>query len=844
MGNSASLSSLPYTIGEELEDASRPGSYGWVIHSGKRKSDGMPVCVFKGNKPKMIQTPVSRFFQAGGSSITIGKDRVDPNCLLIPAFRHFSKSKTLVHPSLLKVYATLDTDAPADTSAPPSGGVPSSVYANSGTAGDLIIVTERVIPLRKWITEHASDDKKGDKIAWGLVGIIQALGFLHANAKMSHCSLSPESIFVTPAGDFKLGNFSLLQHIGDGPGSNDGDSDYFRTYEAHLCPQPYRCPERLSGDYSSLLTSFPSHVMDSYSLGQLVEDLYTDVGMSVPEKLVKAVGRLKTPKTQQRPRVPPLLRCPVLDTPYVKSMEFLSDIAVKPAEEKISYLQSVPDQLNRNILTREALKYKLLPSVLRGLQNIAGNPAAIGQDVNRREVMAVIPVIFILAETLNEDEFQSQVTPLISVLFQLNDRGIRAALLQRLDSFTGRLDKNAINSTVFEPMCTGFTDSSGALRELTLKSTIPLIPHLNSVNLEKLGRYLVRLQSDTENSIRTNTVIFISKIAPSLAKNSRHKLLLPAFVRALKDPFPPCRLAALKSILLCREFFTPQTVAEQVLPCVVPHLVDPTSNVRKEAFSVMDQFLDVLKTESNRLEKVGDPNIDAVPNSTPNTTTAQPPGTTVPSAPTSAGPSYLSGLTSWMSSQAKASDEVQQTVAPLSAPTNLQQFADTPMMNSSPPVASANELTTPVTEVSQIGTQFGAMDITENDDGGGWSDDDDLITNNIMNNKPKPTPSGLSLGKSIMETTSSNAEDFFSSSMVGTRKHAGLGGGFGASAGANRPLAGAGKLMIPPSKSKLSLAERKAEFAKKKAEREALQQRNNGTASKLADDLTDGWEDF
>jgi len=205
------------------------------------------------------------------------------------------------------------------------------------------------------------------------------------NAKMSHCSLSPESIFVTPAGDFKLGNFSLLQHIGDGPGSNDGDSDYFRTYEAHLCPQPYRCPERLSGDYSSLLTSFPSHVMDSYSLGQLVEDLYTDVGMSVPEKLVKAVGRLKTPKTQQRPRVPPLLRCPVLDTPYVKSMEFLSDIAVKPAEEKISYLQSVPDQLNRNVLTREALKYKLLPSVLRGLQNIAGNPAAIGQDVNRRE---------------------------------------------------------------------------------------------------------------------------------------------------------------------------------------------------------------------------------------------------------------------------------------------------------------------------------------------------------------------------------------------------------------------------------------------------------------------------
>jgi SCY1-like protein 1 len=107
------------------------------------------------------------------------------------------------------------------------------------------------------------------------------------------------------------------------------------------------------------------------------------------------------------------------------------------------------------------------------------------------------------------------------------------------------MGKNALNQAVFEPMCSGFSDSSAALRELTLKATLVLVPYLFQPNLEKLSRYLVRLQSDQEASIRTNTVIFFSKLAPYLTDTTRQKLLL----RALKDNFKPCRLAALQSTL-------------------------------------------------------------------------------------------------------------------------------------------------------------------------------------------------------------------------------------------------------------------------------------------------------
>ena len=494
-----------------MEPATRPGSYGWSIHSGKRKSDGMAVCVFKASKAKLIQTPLSQYF-GNNFPVTVGKDRVDPNCQLFPALHHFAKSKTLVHPYLLKVYATLDTDAPVDTAAPSSGNIHAGPYATKGTTGDLVIVTERVTSLRKWLDEQ--HEQTSEKLAWGLVCLVKALDFLHTHAKMSHAALSLDSVFVTPGGDFKLGNFSLLMHTGhsDQGATNISrdEHEHFRKYESYVCPSAYRSPERVNSEYDFIFNSLPSHVMDSFSLGVLIDDLYE--GNSVPDKLVKAVARLKTPSATQRPRIGPLLKCPALDVPHCKSMEFLEEIAVKPAEEKIAFYQSVPDQLSRRVITQDAAKYKLLPSMMLSLKAITGNPQAVSQDVTRREVMAIIPPLFSIGESLDDASFQSQLAPLIATLFQLNDRGIRAALLNRLPAFTARLDKQSINSCVFEPMCTGFTDSSAALRELTLKSTLPLISNLNSVNIEKLGRYLIRLQSDNEDSIRTNTVIFISKV--------------------------------------------------------------------------------------------------------------------------------------------------------------------------------------------------------------------------------------------------------------------------------------------------------------------------------------------
>ena len=166
---------------------------------------------------------------------------------------------------------------------------------------------------------------------------------------------------------------------------------------------------------------------------------------------------------------------------------------------------------------------------------------------------------------------------------------------------TANLDASTLNSKVFEPMCSGFSDSSAALRELTLKSTLGLVPVLSPPNLEKLTRYLVRLQADSEVSIRTNTVIFIAKLASHLTPMAREKMILPAFVRALKDPFAPCRLAVLQVMSGTFEFFDPQGLAGKLLPSITIHLLDSDTNVRKEAFKVCESLLKTLKVESDKM---------------------------------------------------------------------------------------------------------------------------------------------------------------------------------------------------------------------------------------------------
>lgn len=404
--------------------------------------------------------------------------------------------------------------------------------------------------------------------------------------------------------------------------------------------------------------------------------------------------------------------------------------------------------------------------------------------------------MFFIAESFLDDKFAAELGPVIGMLFGVADRGVRGALLQKAVLFADNMDKNALNQTVFEPMCSGFSDSSAALRELTLKATLVMVPHLNQPNLEKLSRYLVRLQADPEASIRTNTVIFFSKLAPYLTETTRQKLLLPAFTRALKDSFKPCRLAALQSTLKAKEYFDPAGVASKVLPVVTPQLLDPAKDVRREAFAAVDELLFFLRQESERMNSLPDPETGGVPAATgaPRAAPGAAAGKPAPHAPAPASGGYLSGISSWMSTS-KVAEPSPVVVA------NAPATAPVPQRTMAPVVPIA------ATATMSLSHGNGGYNDNGNDDADGWDDDgldDDL---DLSSGGVKPTGGSL-IAPLPVTGGASNEDDFFGSFDSKPAKPAGI-------------MGSSGRLAVP---------------AKKKA---AL------AVTKLAvDDVEDGWDDF
>jgi len=834
MGNSAS--SLPFSVDKQV---GAPHDHnGWALHEGKStdsSNSGKEVSVFVGKKPVMAKTPV---------------DRRQPNKMqLEPALRHYDFCRKLRHPHILKVYATLDTDNPAAASisgAPNPSGQQSQSQQSASAAktntGDLIVVTEPCIPLSEWLLgTSASGPPTPDQLAWGLECVVEGLAFMHTSAKLAHGSISPQSLYVTQSGDVKLWNFSLVTPVGPNTSTSAGGPDgHFLEWEGVCCPESYRSPERVQQRWDMISSAGGVHAMDSYSLGVLIGDYWfrnASTNMNnVPQTLKKALQRLSTSNIKMRPRLQPLLKCPVFDTQYKKLQRSLQEITIQPIEQKINLWQNLGHQMQQQtgVIPKDVAKYKILPLIISTIRNTCSNQNLLAQDMYRREVLAMLGPLFFIEENYQDPEkVGKELAPLVAILFTVPDRGVRSILLNTVGFLTKTLDKNALNASVFGPLCSGFNDSSPVLREMTLKATQELVQYLNAPNVEKLSRYLVRLQSDAETSLRTSAVVFIAKIAPHLTEISRQKMLLPAYSRSMKDPFSPCRLAALQSLIQSKTLFTKQELAVKVMPCVMPLLLDPMTDVRKEAFRVVRDFLGEIQKESNLMTERGDPPMVGAPNSAtgiapavispvPAAPARTAPARTAPArtapAPAPAAPPAGVGSTSasssgyfssWISSPTAAAPAATHKPTTPAAPKPIQTQRPAPVPQ--PPTQQF--------AAASFNTQKpapAADDGWGDDDDDGWSDDEDVDDNALAFSNI-----GGSGGPSSYKpaTVSNNSATGFGGGMDDD-PFASIGMKTVGSTSAARPRATKGKLVLP----------------KKKPPAKKL--------TMSANEMSDGWDDF
>lgn len=79
----------------------------------------------------------------------------------------------------------------------------------------------------------------------------------------------------------------------------------------------------------------------------------------------------------------------------------------------------------------------------------------------------------------------------------------------------------------------------------------------------------------------------------------RQRVLVSAFIRAMRDPFPPARVAGILALAATQQYFLLTEIANRVLPALCSLIVDPEKSVRDPAFKTIRGFL-------GKLEKVSD----------------------------------------------------------------------------------------------------------------------------------------------------------------------------------------------------------------------------------------------
>jgi SCY1-like protein 1 len=71
----------------------------------------------------------------------------------------------------------------------------------------------------------------------------------------------------------------------------------------------------------------------------------------------------------------------------------------------------------------------------------------------------------------------------------------------------------------------------------------------------------------------------------SLFNQVRQKMIASAFLRALKDPFPPARQAGILGMVTTQNFFTLNEIGQRLLPAMCSMTRDPEKSVRDQVMS-------------------------------------------------------------------------------------------------------------------------------------------------------------------------------------------------------------------------------------------------------------------
>ncbi|SCO73316.1 protein kinase, putative [Plasmodium vivax] len=510
--------------------------------------------------------------------------------------RHLTFSKKLIHPNILKVLYTYESDR--------------RIY----------IVTEKCTPLH-------IEGVKSDPL-WGLYEIFSAVYFV-SMCNYVHCLVNPLSVFVNERGRWKLSLFDCVHEKGESIHHilSDLQEHIVCTYgyaipipngvhatwvDAHglafLMAWSYRSyleqTSHFGGDHpgvASIRRSSPPH--DSGTLeAQRRHYLKTPMlnGEDAHEGLSPTnVFEVDLQRTAQEcipkrllPLYSTLLKCskneinflPILNDESLRrdstisTMLFLTQIHMKSRSEKVHFLDNLFCTLEN--ISASVKTEKILPELV---QNV---------EVSESRVTC-LRIVLTISRELTAEQFDQMVFPTVSKYFSLNDRSVRFVLLESFH----HIEKH-LSSTHMNEMCNsylyGFLDNNKSIKNESIKKFIYVFPKLKPNFKSSSLMALLENLRDSDFCVKTNTIICVAKIAKHILED-KEKILENVYRVGLQESFVQTRLATIQAVKFTYDQFSAKKYASNVLPLLVRSLIDDSVEVRLAAFDAMDSVCAQLR---------------------------------------------------------------------------------------------------------------------------------------------------------------------------------------------------------------------------------------------------------
>ncbi|KAL6129838.1 hypothetical protein ACLB2K_068220 [Fragaria x ananassa] len=463
------------------------------------------------------------------------------------------------------------------------------------------------------------------EVKHGLLQIAESLDFLHNNARLIHRAISPENVFITSSGAWKLGGFgfSISTDQTSGNMANVQEFHYaeYDVEDSVLPLQPslnYTAPELARSKASSAGCS-----SDIFSFGCLAYhliarkplfDCHNNVKMymntlsylsseafsSIPPELVPDLQRMISTNESFRPTAIDFTGSPFFrDDTRLRALRFLDHMLERDNMQKSEFLKALSDMWKD--FDARVLRYKVLPPLCAELRNLVMQPM-------------ILPMVLMIAESQDKNDFELSTLPALVPVLSAAVGDTLLLLLKHADLIINKTIPEHLILHVLPMIVRAYEENDARIQEEVLKRSASIAKKLD-VQLVKqaiLPRVHGLALKTTVAAVRVNALLCFGELIPTLGKGAILEILQT--IRRCTDvdrsaPTLMCTLGVSNSILKQHGL---EFVAEHVVPILIPLLTAQQLNVQQFA-KYMLFVKDILrKIEEKRGVTVTDSGIPEV----------------------------------------------------------------------------------------------------------------------------------------------------------------------------------------------------------------------------------------